>query len=207
MGEYLERFPPAYETSIGEDTSWSCPHGVERWRSDCGCSGGRMEGVSQAWRTPLREALDRLRDSAAVVFEREASRLLKDPWQARNAFIDLVLDRSEETVSGFLADHALPGVDMDDARRALPLLEMQRNAMLMYTSCGLFFDDPGDIETIQILQYAGRVVQLAKACGGADLEGEFLYTLADVKSSYPELVDGGRIYEQFVRPNIERFPV
>lgn len=205
-GEFLDRFPPLREVSIEENTSWSCPHGVERWRSDCGCSGGRMEGASQAWRTPLREALDRLRDSAIDVFEREASVLLHDPWQARNAFIDVILDPSEDIISGFLTDHVLPGVKIDTTSWALPLLEMQRNAMLMYTSCGLFFDDPGDIETIQILQYAGRVVQLAKACGGVDLEGEFLSALAGVKSGYPELVDGRRIYEQYVRPNIERFP-
>jgi hypothetical protein len=165
-----------------------------------------MEGVSQAWRTPLRKALDRLRDSAAVLFEREASGLLQDPWKARNDYIAVVLDRSEETATGFLTDNILPGVKIDDARRAIPLLEMQRNAMLMYTSCGLFFDDPGDIETIQILQYGGRVVQLAKAFCGIDLEGEFLSILADVKSNYPELVDGVGIYEQLVRTHMERFP-
>lgn len=201
-GEFLERFSPTHEVRIEENTSWSCPHGVERWRSDCGCAGGRLKGVRQAWRTPLREALDRLRDAAAVLFESKASGLWSDPWEARNSYIDVILDPSEERVSRFLDDRILPGVDRAINSAAMPLLEMQRYAMLMYTSCGLFFDDPGDIETIQILQYAGRVIQLAAACGGVDLEREFLSGLAGVKSSYPELADGTVIYEQYVRPNL-----
>ncbi len=201
--EFLDRFPPTHEARIMEDTSWSCPHGVERWRSDCGCAGGRLPEGSQAWRVSLREALDWLRDSAADLFEREAEGYLTDPWRARDSYIDVILDSSEEMITRFLDEQSHPGVTREEARRVLPLLELQRHAMLMYTSCGWFFDDPGDIETVQILQYAGRVIQIARAQAGVDLEEGFLSILKEAVSNDPERGNGAAIFERHVRPNLE----
>ncbi|MFC1627672.1 DUF3536 domain-containing protein [Gemmatimonadota bacterium] len=206
-GEFLERFPPTHEVMIAENTSWSCPHGVERWRSDCGCAGGRYPGGNQTWRLPLREALDWLRDSNADMFERETGRYFMDPWRARDSYVDVLLDPSEESVTRFLSEQSLPGVTQEEARKTLPFLEIQRYAMLMYTSCGWFFDDPGDIETVQILRYAGMVIQIARARTGTDLEPGFLSILRKAVSNEPERGDGATIYERHVRPFMEMYPV
>ena len=95
-GEFLELVPPKHEVQIYENTAWSCVHGIERWRSDCGCNSGRA-GWNQAWREPLREALDWLRDQAAPLFESVGARYLKDPWAARDAYISVLLDPSPKT--------------------------------------------------------------------------------------------------------------
>ncbi|MGM0574126.1 MAG: DUF3536 domain-containing protein [Myxococcota bacterium] len=197
---FLERHPPAWEVDILEDTSWSCVHGVERWRSDCGCSSGGYPHWDQAWRAPLREALDWLRDAIAPSFEERAGALLTDPWAARDEYIDVVLDRSEESLARFFGQHA--SRDLREAERveALKLLEMQRHAMLMYTSCGWFFDELSGIETTQVVHYAGRVVQLSHEMLGDGVEEGFLERLAEAKSNLPEHGDGRRIYEEWVRP-------
>lgn len=206
-GAFLESTPPDREVRIAENTSWSCSHGVERWRSHCGCAGGREPGYRQDWRAPLRRALDRLRDRVAFRFDELGRGLFTDPWEARNAYIHVMLDPSPEGLAAFLEANARFGErDREDleVRRALGLMEQQRYAMLMYTSCGWFFDDPGDIETIQILQYAGRMLQLAEAWMGLDLEDSFVSDLAEVESNDPAYGDGCRIWERFVLPHMRQ---
>ena len=201
-GEYLEKHPPTHEVEIIEKTSWSCAHGVERWRSDCGCNAGRHPGWHQAWRAPLREALDWLRDALAPNYEDKASMLLKDPWAARNDYIEVVLDRSPEKVEQFLARHTTHALDQSERVKVWKLLELQRQAMLMYTSCGWFFDELSDIETVQVIQYAGRAVQLGEELFGAAIEPHFLELLERAKSNIPEQGDGRRIYESLIKPAI-----
>ncbi|MGQ9571882.1 MAG: DUF3536 domain-containing protein [Dehalococcoidia bacterium] len=199
-GEFLERHRPRHEVEIFENTSWSCAHGVERWRSDCGCNTGGRPGWNQAWRAPLREALDWLRDALAPQYEEHARQLLSDPWAARNDYIDVVLDRSLENIERFLSQHAVRTLTEDEKTTAIKLLELQRHAMLMYTSCGWFFDELSGIETVQVLQYAGRAIQLAEELFGDAMESRFLELLEQAKSNIPELEDGRHIYEKFVRP-------
>ncbi len=199
-GEYLEHHPPTHEVEIIEDTSWSCAHGIERWRADCGCSSGMNMGWSQAWRGPLRDALDWLRDAVAAPFEERGAELLKDPWAARDAYVEVVLDRSPETLGRFLAAQAAAPLDDAETVRVLKLLELQRHAMLMYTSCGWFFDDLSGIETVQVIQYAGRVVQLAREVLGAELEEPFLERLAEARSNLEEQGNGRDIFERTVKP-------
>ncbi|MHB9156179.1 MAG: DUF3536 domain-containing protein, partial [Endomicrobiales bacterium] len=170
FGEYLERFPPAHEAEIFENSSWSCVHGVERWRANCGCNSGTHPGWKQEWRRPLREALDWLRDTLVHMYEEEASRYLSDPWAARNDYISVILDRSPENTGRFIREHASGEVKGDGRARLLKLLEMQRNAMLMYTSCGWFFDEISGIETVQVLQYACRAIQLSQELSGISPE-------------------------------------
>ena len=198
-GEYLELHPPAHEVQIEERTAWSCVHGVERWRSDCGCSSGRP-GWNQKWRGPLRAALDWLRDALEPLYKARAGDLLRDPWGARDEYIDVVLDRSRESVDRFLAAHALRPLGAADETAALKLLEMQRHAMLMYTSCGWFFDDLSGIETTQILQYASRAIQLGEEITGEAIEAGFLERLDAARSNLPEHGGGRRVYERFVVP-------
>ncbi|MGB9920080.1 MAG: DUF3536 domain-containing protein [Moorellales bacterium] len=200
FGEFLERHPPEYEVEIRENTSWSCAHGVERWRGDCGCHSGRHPDWSQAWRAPLRDALNWLRNRLTPEYARVGRQLLKDPWAARNDYISVILDRSPENVDRFLSEHAARPLEAEEQVRALKLLEMQRHLLLMYTSCGWFFDDLSGIETVQILQYAGRALELAREALGLSLEEEFLALLARARSNRPEVGDGARVYERWVKP-------
>jgi alpha-amylase/alpha-mannosidase (GH57 family) len=205
-GEFLEKHPPTHEVEIHERTAWSCAHGVERWQADCGCNSGARPGYSQAWRAPLRNSLNWLRNTLAPQFEQLAGRFLRDPWAARNDYIDVILDRSPENVQRFLAKHAARPLNDRDRVTVLKLMEMQRHAMLMFTSCGWFFDEISGIETIQILQYARRVIQLAEELFELALEPRFLDMLARAKSNVPELGDGARIYEKLVRPAMVDLP-
>jgi alpha-amylase/alpha-mannosidase (GH57 family) len=200
-GRFLELHPPTHEVQIFENTSWSCVHGIERWRSDCGCNSGRA-GWNQGWRGPLRIALDFLRDAVAPRYEEKARLLVKDPWAARNDYIEVILDRSAEVVESFLARHQSHELGTEEKIAALKLLEIQRHAMLMYTSCGWFFDELSGIETVQVMQYAGRVVHLAQELFGDQLESQFLERLAQAKSNIPEHRDGAHIYEQWVKPAV-----
>jgi alpha-amylase/alpha-mannosidase (GH57 family) len=199
-GSFLEMFPPEYECEIVENTSWSCAHGVERWRSDCGCNGGR-QGWNQAWRAPLRAALDELRDALVPLTETEGSKLFRDVWEARDGYIEAVLDHSPQTVERFFRKHQLRTLTVLERVRALELMEMQRHTQLMYTSCGWFFDDIAGIETVQIIAYAARVVQLAQEVFGAEakeLEPTFLKLLAQARSNDPKAGDGATIYQDQV---------
>ena len=195
-GEYLEKHPPTHEVEINEHTSWSCPHGIERWRSDCGCNAGRNRKWRQAWRAPLREALDWLRDSLTPHYQERAQEFLKDPWAARDSYIEVILDRSQGNVEEFLKRHGTRELDEAEVVTVLKLLELQRHAMLMYTSCGWFFDELSGIETVQAIQYAGRAVQLAQELCGDDIEHNFLERLELAKSNIPEYGDGHRIYDR-----------
>jgi alpha-amylase/alpha-mannosidase (GH57 family) len=198
-GEYLETHPPAHEVEIVEKSSWSCVHGIDRWWSHCGCNSGAHPSWNQQWRTPLRNALDWLRDHVAPLWERQARELLRDPWAARDDYIDVVLHRSAAKMQGFFSRHAHQTLNPAQITTALKLLELQRNAMLMYTSCGWFFDDLAGIETIQVLKFAGRAVQLAQDLFGDSLEEQFARLLAAAKSNVPGEGDGARVYDRWVR--------
>ncbi len=201
-GEFLEQNPPTHEVKILENTAWSCAHGVGRWSTDCGCNTGSQPGWTQEWRAPLRAALDWLRDTVAPLYEQRAAAYLRYPWQARNDYIQVVLDRSPERRRRFLARHATRDLNDKEAVEVWKLLEMQRHAMLMYTSCGWFFSEVSGIETVQVIQYAGRVVQLASDVAGPGIEPEFLQRLARARSNLPERRDGAAIYEASVKPAI-----
>jgi len=199
-GGFLEKHPPVYEVEILENTSWSCSHGIERWRKDCGCNTGAHPVWNQAWRAPLREALDWLRDSLIPLYERKASELLKDPWEARNGYIEVILDRSAENVNRFLGRHSLHQLSQAEKITALKLLEMQRQAMLMYTSCGWFFDDISGIEAVQNLRYAARAIHLAEQLGGQSFEAEFVKKLQKAECNLAQYREGAFVYEKKVKP-------
>jgi len=197
-GEFLDGYPPEYEVQIAEGTSWSCPHGLGRWRSDCGCSTGTHPGWNQGWRGPLRGALDWLRDTLAQAYEARGGLLFKDPWAARDDYVEVILDPSRR--DSFLDRHSRGVLGTEERITALKLLEMQRHLLLMYTSCAWFFDDPSGIEALQVLRHAARAVQLAEEILRDRFEGEFLRRLEAVKSNIAEVGDGRRIYERSVIP-------
>ena len=201
-GEFLEQHPPTHEAEIHQASSWSCAHGVDRWRKHCGCNSGGHPGWNQHWREPLRRALDWLRDQLAPRFEAKAGEFLKDPWLARDDYITVILDRSPENTARFFARHAGRPMGPADQVTALRLLEMQRHALLMYTSCGWFFDEISGLETVQIIQYAARAIQLAQDLLGDPLEPAFLDILGQARSNLREHPDARHVYEQFVKPAI-----
>jgi alpha-amylase/alpha-mannosidase (GH57 family) len=199
-GSFLEQFPPEYEAEIVENTSWSCEHGVERWRSDCGCNGGQP-GFKQAWRVPLRQALDELRDALVPLTKQEGAKLYKNVWEARDGYIVAILDRSSQAVERFFRKQQNHPLTAAEQVRGLLLMEMQRHTQLMYTSCGWFFDDIAGIETVQIIAYASRALQLARELFGEQaksLEPTFLARLAEAHSNFASAGDGARIYKEQV---------
>ncbi|MGQ9646635.1 MAG: DUF3536 domain-containing protein [Thermodesulfobacteriota bacterium] len=204
-GAFLRRFPPVYEVEIdegpkAEGTSWSCVHGVGRWKEDCGCSTGGKEGWNQKWRAPLREALDFLRDELISVYEKEGEKIFKNVWEARNGYIGVILDRSPERIKNFFEAFGVKDLDEKARMRGLKLLEMQRQALLMYTSCGWFFADLSGLETVQILKYAARAIHLAEELTGRRVEEKFIQRLSEAKSNVPEMGNGGQIYTNLVKP-------
>ncbi len=202
--EFTSLFPATWEAEVHENSSWSCVHGVERWRSNCGCNSGGNAGWNQEWRKPLRETLDWLRDTLIDIYEKEASKVLRDPWEARNDYINIILRRNDENIRKFLREHAIGDVDH---HRVLRIMEIQRHAMLMYTSCGWFFDEISGIETTQVMQYACRAIQLANQIAGVDLEIEFLKRLEAAPSNVPAYVNASNVYHRFITPaktNLQR---
>jgi hypothetical protein len=198
--EFRTQVPATWEVELAEDTSWSCVHGTARWREDCGCNSGGRPGWNQRWRRPLRDALDWLRDQAAGALEHVGRLLFHDPWAARDGYIDVVLGRDPEARDAFLAAHASHELDAGERVRALSLMEMARHAMLMYTSCGWFFDELSGIETVQCMQYAARVAELIEDVGGDLVEPELVNRLALARSNMPDEGDGRKVWAQRVLP-------
>ena len=200
--EYLEKHRSNWEVDIKPVSSWSCFHGVGRWSDDCGCSTGGHPGWNQKWRKPLRQTLDFLRDEMVTVYNKNAKKYFINPEEARNNYINVILDRSSLSVKNFQEEFFIKDLDDEQKVRAMELLEIQREAMLMYTSCGWFFSEISGIETVQIMKYAARVMQLAKSFLKKDLETPFLEILKEAKSNIPEFGNGKDIYEKFVKPSI-----
>ncbi len=199
-GEYLEKHPATHEVEINERTAWSCSHGVERWNSNCGCNSGGHSEWSQAWRLPLRKALDSLRDSLAEAYEEHGATLFRDVWEARDEYIFVMLSRTPLVMDEFFLEQASHKLSAKEKVRALRLLEMQRHTMLMYTSCGWFFDELSGIETVQVIMYAGRALQLAGEVFASKLEERFLENLQQAQSNIPEIATGADIYRNWVKP-------
>jgi alpha-amylase/alpha-mannosidase (GH57 family) len=200
--EFLESHPPTQEAQIHEGSAWSCSHGVERWKSDCGCCSGGHGGWTQKWRAPLRQAMDFLRDKLAEFYEQKGREFLKDPWAAREDYISVILDRSVENMGKFFTQHGTQPLNEAQQVPAIRLLEMQRHALLMFTSCGWFFDEISGIESVQVIQYAARALQLASELGAANIEPEFLGILEKAQSNLAENKNGRVIYEKFVLPAV-----
>lgn len=200
--EYLDKYRSDCEVEIKQASSWSCFHGVGRWKEDCGCSTGGHPGWNQKWRKPLRDALDYLRDELVIIFEQEGPKYFDNVWEIRNKYIDVILDRNEMNVKKFQQENFKSDLSDEQKVHAMELLEIQRQAMLMYTSCGWFFSEISGIETVQIMKYAARAMQLATKFSNKDLETHFLEILSEAKSNIPEHGTGKDIFERFVKPSI-----
>ncbi|MGK7950058.1 MAG: DUF3536 domain-containing protein [Xenococcaceae cyanobacterium] len=193
---YLSLEQPTWEVVLKPVTAWSCAHGVDRWQEDCGCGGG---GVwNQKWRRPLRDALDWLRDKLTDVYIDEASKLFRDPWEAREEYIQVIRDRSPEKVQHFFTLHQYRELTLAEKIDALRLLEMQRHTLLMYTSCGWFFEEISRPEGVQILRYASRALELAGEVAGIHWHQEFIKRLKLAPSNVELFGHGAEVYNQLV---------
>ncbi len=197
-GAYLAANPPAFEVQIHDNSSWSCIHGVERWREACGCNSGMKSGWTQEWRKPLREAMNWLSSQCADIYEAKGEAYFADPWKARDEYIHVIMDRSAESVAGFLKKHRAAKAPADDLTTPVKLLEMQRFAQLIFTSCGWFFDEVSGIETVQIIQYAVRAIQLAEELSGQFLEKKYAAMLEEAPSNV--FTNGKEVFERFAKP-------
>ena len=195
---YLSINPPTWEVVLKPVTAWSCSHGVERWRSDCGCGGGGL--WHQKWRKPLRDSLDWLRDQLIPIYETIGGNLFRDPWLARDEYVKVIGDRSKAQVQEFFSRHQKHQLTELEQIDALRLLEMERHTLLMYTSCGWFFDEISRPEGVQILRYASRAMELAGEVGGVNLQTEFIDHLAQAPSNVETFGNGAEVYRQLVIP-------
>lgn len=178
---FLARHPATRMVRIAERSSWSCSHGVERWRADCGCATGLHPDWHQDWREPLRRSLDWLRSQLAGHFQILGGRLLRDPGEARDDYVRVLLG---EPAEDFIGRHGMADLSDREREQALDLLEMQYRAMLMFTSCGWFFDDIAGLEGVYVLRHAGRAIELARRALGIDLEPGFLAILETAPSNH-----------------------
>ncbi|MBD0311515.1 MAG: DUF3536 domain-containing protein [Microcoleus sp. T3-bin5] len=197
FAHYLSLEAPAWEVELKPVTAWSCAHGVDRWQDDCGC-GGEGGVWHQKWRRPLRDALNWLRDRLVEVYDDYGRQLFNDPWQARNEYIEVMRDRSPANINRFLSHnqtHKLTAAEQVDALR---LLEMQRHALLMFTSCGWFFEEISRPEGTQIMRYAARAMELAGDVAGVQLEKGFVKRLGLAPSNVELFKHAGEIYRQLV---------
>ena len=196
FAHYLSISSPTWEVIIKPVTAWSCAHGVDRWQDDCGCGGGG--GWHLKWRKPLRDSLDWLRDRLITVYDDIGHQFFRDPWLARDEYIQVILDRSPENVETFLNRHSKRSLAPSQQIDALRLLEMERHSLLMYTSCGWFFEEISRPEGVQILRYAARALELAAEVGGVQLEQEFRDRLDLAPSNVDSFKTGAEVYRQLV---------
>lgn len=201
-GEYLEKFPPKYEVQILENTAWSSTPNLERWMDEGGGNTGGHPDWHQKWRKPLRAAFDWLRDELIPVYEEEMGSFVDDPWKVRNDYINVIYDRSPDHVEAFIKKHTRHELSKFNKVKFLKLLEIQHHTMLMYTSCGWFFDEVTGIETLQDILYAARAIQLARDITGTDLESKFLELLSLAPSNIPAYGNAANAYNKFVKPSI-----
>jgi Domain of unknown function (DUF3536)/Glycosyl hydrolase family 57 len=193
LADWLAEHPPAHEARV-RVSAWSCIHGVGRWMEDCGCHTGGEAGWNQAWRSPLRAAFDRLRDAAVETFERRGPAVLRDPWEARDAYVEVLLGMT--SIDRFAAEHVRGAGE--HLVEALTLLESQRHALLMYTSCGWFFNELAGLETVQIMRYAARCVDLLAELGESPPIDDVLAILAEAQSNDPDEGDGRDVWRRHV---------
>jgi alpha-amylase/alpha-mannosidase (GH57 family) len=196
---YLSLSPPTWEVELKPVTAWSCSHGVDRWQDDCGCGGGG--GWHQKWRRPLRDSLDWLRDQLIKVYEDAGTKFFRDPWKARDEYVQVILDRTPTNVHQFLTKQQSHKLNPSEKVDALRLLEMQRHALLMYTSCGWFFEEISRPEGTQILRYAARALELAGDVAGVQLEKGFIKRLGFAPSNVEQFHHGAEVYRQLVAPS------
>ncbi len=191
LARYLQEHPPTAEVEIVDDTSWSCGHGVARWREGCPCTQGES-----GWKRPLRKALDQLAQKIDALYQDEVKRWVVDLWTLRNDYIQVVLGKMKGRA--FLTQHAAGKLTEGQSKRILTLLEAQYCRQAMYTSCGFFFEDLSRLEPYYIIAYAAKAIYLVKEATGISLGEGFKRDLHPAKSWITDQT-GEDVYEDVDR--------
>ena len=160
---------------VRERTSWSCPHGLDRWITGCDCV---PDGT---WKQPLRAALDRLAGGIDAVTDHLVRALpgAPDPWRLRDDWVDVVLGL--RTAASFVTERLDP-VAPEDVDVLERVMEAQRWRLAMFASCAWFWDRADRIETAGALRAATRAARLIDGVGGTDLEGRLIGDLALIEA-------------------------
>ncbi len=201
FGEYLAAHPPEDLVEIREPSSWSCAHGVERWRSDCGCASGAHPDWNQAWRSPLRQAMDELAGFLAETYQAVAGPMLSDPRAALEDYVQVVLEGTDAARQAFLDRHAARPLSAPERQTLFRLLESRRFGQLMLASCGWFFDDLAGLEAVQVMKLAARAMDLAELATGRSFESRYLDILEEAVPNDPAYTSGRQVYEKLVAPS------
>jgi len=196
--QFLELVEVTNEVEINEDTSWSCAHGIERWRSDCGCHTSVESEWNQKWRSGLRDSLEWLNNEFSSIFEKGMAKYSDDCWGLRIKYYEVFSDRSSQNLERFFKQNFDNSLSGKDKTIVIRLLEMEKLSMYMFTSCAWFFSEISGIETIQVLQYANRGIQLAEELSDIKLEERFKDKLQLIKSNITEYGTAKNIYEKWV---------
>jgi alpha-amylase/alpha-mannosidase (GH57 family) len=195
---FLALAPPDHEVRLLEPTSWSCSHGVERWRSNCGCGSDIRAGYNQEWRTPLRLSLDWLRDRLEVVYSKEGSAVFVDKGAAKEGFGSSGIgnrEREQDYISKLLKN----GLPWRGRGKAQKLMEMVECAALMYSSCAWFWEDITRPETRQVLRYAARAMEIAEEVSGTNLEPDFSKILGTAVPNDPRFRSGAALFSDLIQ--------
>jgi len=198
---YLAANPPVMQVTLHEPSAWSCPHGVERWRSACGCTAGGHPGWQQAWRAPLRQALALMKQMADLHYFQRGGACLCDPRAALTAYGKLLAG----TISRerYASENFRKNLSASEQTAAWKLVSMQRWALASHASCAWFFDDIARIEPVNALTYALRAMELARDTGSPDIEAAILPILTRAVSNDPEIGDGEALWNTLVKPRQE----
>jgi len=204
LEEYLSLYPSEYEIELAkgpdeDGTSWSCSHGLRRWKGGCPC--GDEGKYNTNWRLPLRNAVEWLREVLSDIYKEEGKNLFPDIWKARNEYIFYLKNKKQESFEIFLKENAF-NLNNEQKEKAIKLLEMQKYSMLMFTSCAWFFNDISRIETQQNMKYAYRAIEISESFGFKGIDKIFSSILQMAKSNFKEMENGKYVYENYVKNSI-----
>lgn len=186
---YLAKHPATDHFRLDAPSSWSCAHGVERWRSNCGC---RLDPhTSQDWREPFLAAMQFVKNHIDAVYERFAPELVADPTRALRESATLFANPNLIALEEFAQTHKLRDEAARD--RLVRLIEMQRAAHAAFTSCAWFFDDFGGLEGRVALRHASRATELAAELVPS-IEHELITRLREIRSNRRETGDAATLY-------------
>ncbi len=194
LEEVFRNMHPEGETDIREFTSWSCAHGVERWRSDCGCTTGGLPGWHQKWRGPMREALEIVRSRVKERLFGVLEKYTKDPQSALFDFVDILLGGSKEE---YLQDKAKRHLSKEERVELFKHLYAYKYISYAFSSDGWFFAEISGIEAVNNLLFAKRAIDLI---GDREVEEQFLKVLSKAPSNLQIYGNGLGVWQSLVLP-------
>lgn len=172
--QWLRDFPARDYAEILENTSWSCHHGIERWRNVCG------DAPTATWKKPLREFMDQLAASIDAIYHARLQPLIIDPWTLRDQYVDILLGIT--SIESLIAKHAFGQLTPGQQTMAALLINAQYERLRMFSSDAWFFYDLDRIEPLNALKYAAHAASLVEAATGQDPSDGLVRIIAEAHS-------------------------